>query len=119
MKVLIVDDSSMVRDEVRAALTAGGHEVFEARDGLEGLDEIKRSTPGVVILDVNMPRMNGIEMLTRLRADGFDVPVLMLTTEGQPELIRAAKAAGAKAWMVKPFQSELLLSAIARLGGES
>lgn len=97
----------------------GGHDVVEARDGIEGLEEMKRDCPGVVVLDVNMPRMNGIEMLTRLRADGFDVPVLMLTTEGQPELIRQARSAGAKAWMVKPFDTELLLSAIARLGGAS
>jgi two-component system chemotaxis response regulator CheY len=120
VKVLIVDDSSTVRDEVRVALMAGGHDVLEARDGVEGLEEIERSPDlGVVILDVNMPRMNGIELLSRLQDDSREVPVLMLTTEGQPNLIRRAKAAGAKAWMVKPFKADQLLKAVAKLGGGS
>jgi two-component system chemotaxis response regulator CheY len=72
-----------------------------------------------VILDVNMPRMNGIELLSRLQDDSREVPVLMLTTEGQPNLIRRAKAAGAKAWMVKPFKADQLLKAVAKLGGGS
>ncbi len=119
MKVLVVDDSSMVRDEVRTALVEGGYDVLEARDGIEGLEELgKTKDISVVILDVNMPRMNGIELLNRLQADKVAVPVLMLTTEGQPNLIRQARAAGASGWMVKPFKPELLLKAVARLGKE-
>ncbi len=117
MKVLVVDDSSTVRQQVRAALAAEGHETVDACDGVEGLEQV-RDTPDirVVICDVNMPRMNGIEMLEALHTAGGKVPVLMLTTEGQPSLIKKAREFGARGWMVKPFKPELLLLAVNKLG---
>jgi two-component system chemotaxis response regulator CheY len=71
----------------------------------------------MLICDVNMPRMNGLEMLEKLRGDvrWKTLPVVMLTTEGQPALIERAKKAGAKGWIIKPFKAELLVAAVQRL----
>jgi two-component system chemotaxis response regulator CheY len=74
----------------------------------------------MIIADVNMPVMNGIEMIQSLRDKGLasGVPILMLTTEGQPELIEKARKAGAKGWIIKPFKPDLLLAAVKKLAGE-
>jgi len=70
----------------------------------------------MIICDVNMPRMNGLDLLVRLKNEGrTNVPVLMLTTEGQATLITRAKESGAKGWMVKPFKPEMLLAAVQKL----
>jgi two-component system chemotaxis response regulator CheY len=114
-KVLIVDDSPTVRQQVGMALVQAGFEVIEAVDGLDGLGKV--SGAAMVICDVNMPRMNGLEMLERLHADPAHgkIPVLMLTTEGQPALIDRAKKAGAKGWVIKPFKADLLVAAVKKL----
>jgi two-component system chemotaxis response regulator CheY len=111
--VMIVDDSPAVRQQVGAALREAGFVVIEAVDGQDGVEKLK-STPAVclVVCDVNMPRMNGIQFLASVRGQ---VPVLMLTTEGQPELINQAKALGAKAWIIKPFKAPLLVAAVQKL----
>lgn len=117
-KVLIVDDSTTIRLQVRAALDGDDFEVLEACDGVEGADSIQRLTDlAAVICDVNMPRMTGLEMLELVKKDNANatLPVVMLTTEGHYELIQRAKAAGAKGWLVKPFKPELLLAAIRKL----
>jgi two-component system chemotaxis response regulator CheY len=74
----------------------------------------------MVICDVNMPLMNGLDMLEKLHADAkhASVPVVMLTTEGQPALIDRAKKAGAKGWIVKPFKPDLMLAAVTKLLGK-
>ena len=117
-KVLIVDDSATVRQHVRSTLAVAGFEVVEASDGNEGVDAIERVDDlAAVICDVNMPRMNGLDMLETVKKDPKHaaLPVVMLTTDGQHELIQRAKAAGAKGWIVKPFKPELLLAAIRKL----
>jgi two-component system chemotaxis response regulator CheY len=115
-KVLIIDDSTMVRQQVGRALTAAGFSVVEAIDGVEALQKLAMSPEmRLVVCDVNMPRMNGIEFLERMNADHSAVPVVMLTTEGQPELIQRAKALGAKGWIVKPFKPDLLVAAARKL----
>jgi two-component system chemotaxis response regulator CheY len=117
-KVLIVDDSATVRQQVRAALGMAEFDVVEASDGTEGAEMINRLTDlAAVICDVNMPRMNGLEMLETVKKDPKNtaLPIVMLTTEGQHELVQRAKAAGAKGWIVKPFKPELLLAAIRKL----
>ena len=116
--VLIVDDSATVRQQVRLALSQGGFDVVEAKDGLEGAETIEgRSDISLVICDVNMPRMNGLDMLERVKGGGQrpGLPVVMLTTEGQPALIKRAKANGAKGWIVKPFQANQLVAAAKKL----
>jgi len=114
--VLVIDDSLMVRQQVGRALAAGGFAMVEAIDGVDALQKLAASPEiRLVVCDVNMPRMNGIEFLERLNASGSSVPVVMLTTEGQPELIQRAKSLGAKGWIVKPFKPELLVAAAKKL----
>ena len=115
-RVLIVDDSATIRQQVSLALTQAGFEVIEAVDGVDALAKVGPEI-SMMICDVNMPRLNGLDTLDRLRADPASaaLPVLMLTTEGQASLIERAKKAGAKGWIVKPFKPELLVAAVKRL----
>jgi two-component system chemotaxis response regulator CheY len=117
-KVLVVDDSPTVRQQVTTALKQAGFEVVEACDGADGVSKVE-SDPliGMAILDVNMPRMNGLEMLENVKGNGKNpnLHVIMLTSEGQQSLIERAKKAGAKGWIVKPFKAELLVAAVKKL----
>lgn len=117
-KILIVDDSSTVRQQVRAALSDAGFEVIEAADGVEAAEIIAgRKDVDAVLCDVNMPRMGGLEMLELVQAQGQlnGLPVVMLTTEGQPALVQRAKQAGARGWIVKPFKPEQLVATMRKL----
>ncbi len=117
-KILVVDDSATVRQQVRAALVDTGFEIVEAADGLEGLDAITtRQDLAAVVCDVNMPRLGGLQMLEMLSAKGKvpALPVVMLTTEGQPALMQQAKAAGARGWLVKPFKPATLVATLRKL----
>lgn len=114
-KILIIDDSATVRQQVRMALESAGFDVEEAVDGADGKDRIDRAVNlAAVVCDVNMPRMNGIEMLESVKGNprNAKLPIMMLTTEGQPALVKRAKAAGAMGWIVKPFKAELLVAAL-------
>jgi two-component system chemotaxis response regulator CheY len=115
--ILVVDDSSSLRQVVKMSLTGAGYEVLEAADGKLALALLNGRQIGMVICDVNMPNMNGIEFVKaakQLAAYKF-TPILMLTTESQEEKKEQGKAAGAKAWMVKPFSPTQLLGAVAKL----
>lgn len=118
-KILVVDDSATVRQQVGLALTNAGYAVTEAQDGVEGLAALEKGGIAMVICDVNMPRMNGLDMLENIRRDPryAAVPVVMLTTEGHPSLVDRAKKAGAKGWIVKPFKADLMISAVSKLVG--
>jgi two-component system chemotaxis response regulator CheY len=116
-KVMVVDDSPSVRQQVGLALTQAGYDVLEACDGQDGLQ--KATTPGVALLicDINMPKMNGFELLEKVKADPklCCLPVVMLTSEGQPSLMDRAKKAGAKGWIIKPFKAALLVAAVKKI----
>jgi two-component system, chemotaxis family, chemotaxis protein CheY len=117
-KILIIDDSDKIRGDVRRALAGDGFEILEAVDGLEGLEKLRaRNDLTLALCDVNMPRMTGLEMLAELaRSDSHvKTPILMLTTEGQPSLIRQARENGAKGWIIKPFKTELLRGAVRKI----
>jgi len=118
-KIIIVDDSATMRQQVRQALAPGGFDIVEAVDGQDGLDKVSGDDDiEVMILDVNMPRMNGIELVEALKEKGrvdAGLKVVMLTTEGHADLIQRAKAAGAKGWIVKPFKPDLLLAAVKKM----
>lgn len=115
-RVMVIDDSLLVRRQVSAALTGPGYLVTEAVDGVDALEKLaENADTKLIVCDVNMPRMNGIELLERLVELGSVVPVVMLTTEGQPALIQRAKALGAKGWLVKPFKPEFLVATAAKL----
>ncbi len=109
--ILVVDDSPSIRQQVTNCLTDGGYQTVEAVDGQDALTKI--AGVSMVICDVNMPRMNGIEFVEKVGGQGL--PIVMLTTEGRPELIERAKKAGAKGWMVKPFKPEQLLAVVRKL----
>ena len=117
--LLLVDDHPMMRHGMRQMLELEDdlRVVGEAGNGQEALDLIDSLQPDLVLLDNNMPHMNGLEMLESLQASGGarGVPVLMLTTEAAPALVDRAKKAGAKGWIVKPFKAELLLGAVRKL----
>jgi len=117
-KILVVDDSSTIRQQINFVLSQGGFEVVEAQDGKDGLAKLK-GNPGIsmVISDVNMPVMGGLEMVELMRKDpaNANLPVIILTTEGTAALIERGKAAGAKGWLVKPFRPEQLLTVAKKL----
>ena len=119
-KVLVVDDSRPIRQQVEMALVNAGYQVCEAEDGIQGLAALT-SQPDIalVICDFNMPNMNGLEMLEALKADvnNAALPVVMLTTEGKAELIQRAKRVGARGWMVKPFKPDQLVAVVRKLLG--
>ncbi|MEL6216904.1 MAG: response regulator [Pseudomonadota bacterium] len=103
--ILAVDDSRSIRDMVRFALEPLGYDIIDAEDGVEGLSMLDQNKVDLVITDLNMPNMNGIEFITSVRKDDkfAGLPMVMLTTEGQAETMRAGKKAGASGWIVKPF----------------
>ncbi len=117
--VLVIDDSASVRRQVIMTLSGAGFTVDEAEDGADGLEKLRRKRYEAVICDVNMPKMNGLDMLEALKQEPSlsSIPVVMLTTEGQPQMMRRAKAAGAKGWIVKPFKPELLIAALQKITG--
>jgi two-component system, chemotaxis family, chemotaxis protein CheY len=111
--ILVIDDSSLVRQQVSRALAGAGYTVVTACDGVEAL-EVLAATPDVslAVCDVNMPRMNGLEFLEHVPRS---LAVVMLTTEGQPELMTRARALGAKGWIVKPFKAEIVVATAKKL----
>lgn len=119
MRALIVDDSRFVRGYLRGLLEEKGIECHEAADGQAGLDSLEEGPPfDLAFVDWNMPVMNGLEMLTRLRAEGSPVKVMMVTTEAETEYIIRALEAGADEYMMKPFDDEALTEKLALLGFE-
>ncbi|ANE57287.1 MULTISPECIES: response regulator [Methylomonas] len=115
--ILVVDDSASVRQVVSIALKGAGYEVIEGVDGKDALSKLTGQKVHLVISDVNMPNMDGITFVKELKqlpAYKF-TPVIMLTTESQEGKKQEGQAAGAKAWVVKPFQPAQMLAAVAKL----
>jgi two-component system chemotaxis response regulator CheY len=115
--VMVVDDSIAVRMRVGRALVDAGFEIVEAIDGVDALEKLSASDVQLIICDVNMPRMNGLDLIEALSKRGSMPPFLMLTTEGRMDLIQQARKLGAKAWMFKPFDVEHLVLAVRKLVG--
>ena len=115
--ILVVDDSSSMRQAVSIALRRGGYDVVDAVDGVDALTKLDGRKLHLVISDVNMPRLDGIGLLTQIRtmpAYKF-TPVILLSTESAEAKRQEGRLAGAKAWVVKPFLPEQLLGAVAKL----
>lgn len=115
--ILIVDDSASVRQVVGIALKGAGYSVVEANDGQDALKKLDQQRVHLVISDVNMPNMDGLTLLKSLksRQDTKFTPVIMLTTESEQSKKEQGRAAGAKAWVVKPFQPQQMLAAVSKL----
>ena len=118
MRALIVDDSRFVRGYLRGLLEEKGIECEEAADGQTGIDQLNSDAPfDLALVDWNMPGMNGLDMLTQLRAEGHsDVKVLMVTTEAENDFIVRALDAGADEYLMKPFDDDALTEKLAMLG---
>lgn len=115
--ILIVDDSASLRQVVKIALMDAGYEVIEAGNGQEGLQRLDGRKIHLIVSDVNMPIMDGITFLKNVKQHPSYrfTPVIMLTTETSDDKKKAGQEAGAKAWVVKPFQPPILLAAISKL----
>ena len=115
--VLIVDDSVSMRKLVQGTLIEAGHKVTEAEDGVVGLEKAKQADVDLVITDINMPNMDGLTLLGELRKlSNFKfTPILVLTTEMDPDKKKIAKERGATGWLVKPFNPDQLLSTIQKV----
>jgi len=116
-RILIIDDSAVFRKVVSMNLKHAGYEVIEAVDGLDAFNKLPTIKPNLIVCDVNMPNMDGLTFVTKVRADENNrfIPIIMLTTESQEEKKKKGMEVGAKAWLVKPFAPEQLLSAISKL----
>jgi two-component system chemotaxis response regulator CheY len=108
--ILAVDDSASLRMAIRIALTGAGYTVTEAGDGVEGLAKTQAGRFDMIVTDLNMPNMDGLQMIREIRKSPAHAgtPIIFLTTESDPEMKAQAKAAGATGWLVKPFVAEQL-----------
>ena len=114
MKVLIVDDAPTVRSLVKTTLQAMGIAVVGASNGKEALDVVKREDFALIISDINMPVMDGLDFLKAFRSFNRRTPFLVLTTESDPGKKEIAKKLGATGWIVKPFKAQDLSSVVRR-----
>ena len=117
--IATVDDSASVRQMVSFTLKGAGYDVIECCDGKDALNKINGSGVNMVITDLNMPNMNGLELIKALRTkpECKFMPIVFLTTESQPEKKNEAKAAGATGWIIKPFKPEQLLAVVKKVLG--
>ncbi|MFZ0257168.1 MAG: response regulator [Gammaproteobacteria bacterium] len=115
--ILVVDDSASIRLVVAMSLKNMGYQVVEACDGEDALAKLNGQKIHLIVSDVNMPKLDGIGLIKQVKQhpDYKFTPIMMLTTESQESKKQEGKAAGAKAWLVKPFQPPALLSAVAKL----
>ena len=112
-KVLVVDDSITILELVTATLEPEGFQTIEASDGEDALAKLETATGVVlVICDVSMPLMNGLDFVENARKRGHTMPVVMLTTGAQPELMDRARRLGVKGWMLKPVRQHHLVAAV-------
>jgi two-component system chemotaxis response regulator CheY len=114
---MAVDDSASLRQMVGVVLRGGGYEVVEAADGMDALSKLKGREVDLFLSDINMPNMDGLELTRQLRAmpQYKFVPIVLLTTESHPEKKQEGKAAGATAWIVKPFNPDQLLTVVKKV----
>ncbi len=116
-RILAVDDTRALRNMLVDCLKGAGHEVFEAADGREALEQLKLHRPDMVITDLNMPIMNGLDFIAAARAEpeGRALPMLLLTTETAQELKDRAREVKATGWLTKPFEPTQILGLVERL----
>ena len=115
--ILIVDDSSLIRSVASEATVEAGHTPIVAENGEEGLVKLQENYIDLIFSDVNMPVMGGLEMVEKIKAqeEYKFVPIIMLTTESNPELKEKGKALGVKGWLLKPFNRDKFFTAVKKL----
>ncbi len=116
-KILAVDDSKTMRDMIAFTLRGAGYEVVEADDGEDALSKLGGSGVNLVITDINMPRLDGIGLIKKLRSDPSyrSTPILVLTTESESSKKDEGREAGATGWIVKPFDPDQLLKVVQKV----
>jgi two-component system, chemotaxis family, chemotaxis protein CheY len=119
MKILIVDDSKLSRSMVKQILLEEPYIILEARDGDEALELFTREKPDLVLLDLTMPGMNGLDVLTRIREINGGAKIIIATADVQEMTRKEAKKLGAAAYVTKPFQADELRGLIEKLGEEN
>ncbi|MBB3945350.1 two-component system chemotaxis response regulator CheY [Rhizobium skierniewicense] len=117
--ILTVDDSASIRMTTKIALTNAGYQITEAVDGADGLTKAKAGSFDLIVTDLNMPNMNGLEMIEALRQSPAHtgIPIIFLTTESDADMKTRAKAAGATGWVTKPFDPENLVKIVKKVLG--
>jgi two-component system chemotaxis response regulator CheY len=117
--VMVVDDAASMRGLVCMTLGNAGYDSVQACDGTDALEKLAGAKVNMVITDLNMPNMNGLELIRALKADGrFQfMPIVMLTTESAADMKKAGQEAGAKAWVVKPFQPDTIVKVVQKIIG--
>jgi two-component system cell cycle response regulator len=116
-KILTVDDSQTIRSIIKKMLDGYLCDILEAADGIQGLVTAKKETPDLIILDIDMPGMNGLELLKNLRDDDkfINTPIFMLTSKSKAENIKTALELGISAFIAKPFKRELFLTRVQKV----
>ena len=117
--IMTVDDSASVRQMMSFTLKQAGFQVIEAVDGKDALSKLNGAVVHMLLADLNMPNMDGIELVRQVRANASAkfIPIVLLTTESQAEKKQEGKAAGATGWIVKPFKPEQLLAVVKKVLG--
>ncbi|MBF0537601.1 MAG: response regulator [Nitrospirae bacterium] len=115
--IMIADDSPSIRQIVKMALGEAGYNVIEACDGADALSKIEGATIHMVLVDLNMPKVDGLDVIKGIRANPAHrfVPIVMITTESSVSKRQEGRACGATGWIIKPFKQEQLLSIVKKL----
>lgn len=116
-KILIIDDSVSIRQSMKSILEEGGYQVVCAIDGKDGLNKLESDPVDCVITDINMPNINGLELLKTIRVTESMkyLPVLVLTSESETDMIKQGISLGATGWLIKPFNAEKLISSVKKI----
>jgi two-component system OmpR family response regulator len=114
-RILIVEDDPIILDLITTRLDIAGYDTYFARDGFEGLARLHELRPSALVLDLNMPRLDGFGLLRKMRLEGLSTPTMVLTARNQPDDVQQAITLGARDFLAKPFKDEQLLQRIGRL----
>ncbi|MBO9707615.1 MAG: response regulator [Caulobacter sp.] len=116
-RILVVEDDPIILDLITTRLDLAGYDTYFARDGMEGLARLRELRPSAMVLDINMPRLDGFGLLTKMNADATlpRTPTMVLTARNQPDDVRKAIGLGARDFLSKPFKDEQLLQRVGRL----
>jgi two-component system OmpR family response regulator len=114
-RILIVEDDPIILDLITTRLDIAGYDTYFARDGFEGLSRLHELRPSALVLDLNMPRLDGFGLLRKMRLEGLNTPTMVLTARNQPDDVQQAITLGARDFLAKPFKDEQLLQRVGRL----
>jgi len=114
-RVLVVEDNPIILDLITTRLDIAGYDTYFARDGFEGLARLHELRPAGLVLDLNMPRLDGFGVLRKMRLEGLNTPTMVLTARNQPDDVQQAISLGARDFLAQPFKDEQLLQRVGRL----